>query len=60
MEVLGWWTLCLAEQTYGSRSSKIQQLLEDTGAMEKIDKKHAQVVQGNFNFAFGFFLENLS
>ena len=38
------------------RIEKIQQLLEETSMFEKVDKRHAQVVHGNLNFAFSFFL----
>ena len=47
---------CFVLQNKPSRVTKIQQLLEDTASMEKVDKRHAQVVQGNLNFALGFFL----
>ena len=43
-------------QNKPSRIEKIQQLLEDTSTVDKVDKRHAQVVHGNLNFALSFFL----
>ena len=43
-------------QNKPSRIEKIQQLLEETSTVEKVDKRHAQVVHGNLNFALSFFL----
>jgi hypothetical protein len=43
-------------QSKPSRIEKIQQLLEETSVVEKVDKRHAQVVHGNLNFALSFFL----
>ena len=43
-------------QNKPSRIEKIQQLLEETSVVEKVDKRHAQVVHGNLNFALSFFL----
>ena len=43
-------------QNKPSRVEKIQKLLEDTATLEKVDKRHAQVVHGNLNFALSFFL----
>ena len=43
-------------QNKPSRVEKIQKLLEDTATIEKVDKRHAQVVHGNLNFALSFFL----
>ena len=43
-------------QNKPSRIEKIQQLLEQTSTLEKVDKRHAQVVHGNLNFALSFFL----
>ena len=39
-----------------SRIEKIQQLLEETSTVEKVDERHAQVVHGSLNFALSFFL----
>ena len=39
-----------------SRIEKIQKLLEETAAITTLDKRQAQVVHGNLNFAMGFFL----
>ena len=43
-------------QNKPSRVEKIQKLLEDTAALERVDKRQAQVVHGNLNFALSFFL----
>ena len=43
-------------QNKPSRVEKIQKLLEDTAALDRVDKRHAQVVHGNLNFALSFFL----
>lgn len=39
-----------------STIEKIQELLEETAAIPTLDKRQAQVVHGNLDFAMGFFL----
>ena len=43
-------------QNKPSRIEKIQKLLEETATLERVDKRHAQMVHGNLNFALSFFL----